>query len=470
MTFHRIWKHAALAALTITAAASAQTGGGLEPEEPEGCPSMSCDGVSVGPFSPPTGWELEPDRRPLVMIVTWSGFFSDNPLGVHPDWYDADVENPAGPPADSDTDGVPDVFEWLISQLDLAYSHGYRRMVMRLPAGSVQGQDMASSQWWTMPQWKRDGFGTHIKGWLDAKRLAGDPVSLGVYAGYPINDPCDLSMVGAHAPDPTDADDMCILYQNIKPWMKIGAKEYWFDASSGSWATMSTLQHSPDYAGLIHFGGEAVPTVGEGNGCSGQLSPNPDAIVESPFVATYRFLISRFGTNEPVNPGKTELAVMLTGHHVSCGAEDGDEWEFDDVRRIFDEGWVLWMNGAFNSSQWTTFTDANGVGTTYQFDYTFPYSAEAVKRLHDYGVLTAMVDFNNDGLIEVNGYDDTDFAAFLDAWFDHAVGPGRYLEGDANGDGTVDGDDVYDFLDAANAWLQNSQLTPVDLGPAWWHP
>lgn len=464
-----------VSALVIACAACGAAGhalaqGSIQPGEPENCPPLSCENVSVGPFTPPTGWELKPDRRPIVMIVTWAGFFNDNSLGVHPSWYDNDVEDPNGPPTDSDSDGVPDVFEWLISQLDGAYDHGYRRMVMRLPAGSLQGQNMASSQWWTMPKWKRTGFNTHIKAWLEAKKTAGDPVWLGVYAGYPINDPCELSMVGAHAPDPTDPDDMCVFYQNVKPWMKAGLKEYWLDASSGDWENMSTLQHSPDYTGQIHFGGEAVPAVGEGNGCSGQLTPDPDAIIESPFVATFRFLISRFGTQEVVSPGTTELCVMLTGHHVQCGSETGDEWEFDDVRRIFDEGWVIWMNGAFNSSQWTTFTDSNGVGTTYSFDYTFPYSAECVKRLHNYGQLTALADFNNDGLIEVADYDDTDFAAFLDAWFTHATGPGRYLDGDVNGDDTVDASDITAFIDAANAWTQSGQLIGVDLGPAWWHP
>ncbi len=442
-------------------------GPGILPGQ-ELCPSIRCASVAVGPFAPPTGWSLKPDRRPGIIIHTWNGHPS-NPIRVNPAWYDNDVENPNGPPTDSDNDGVPDVFEWLLSQLDTAYDLGYRRMIMRLPAGSLAGGPMSSSQWWPMPQWKRRGFHTHVKAWLKEKAVAGDPVALGVYAGYPINDPCELSMVGAHAPDTTNADDMCVFYQNVKPWMDVGVAEYWLDASSPThlWPEASTLQHSPDYAGRIRFGGEAIPSVGDGNGCSGALMPNPAAAAVNPWVATYRFAVSRYGQEEVVDAATTDLAVMFNGHHVPCGASAGDEWEYPDLKRFVEEGWIAWTDGgAWVSSQWRRHQNE----PPYAFDYAFRYAAEAVHRVYDFGTLTAVADFNNDGLLEVDDYDAPDVAAFLDAWYDNATGPGGYVDGDVNGDGTVDGADVTFFFNAANAWTQNGQLVGVDLGPAWWHP
>lgn len=462
--------------ITLAAMATpALAQGSGQPGDPGQGPPPECESVVVGPFTPPMGWELIPDRRPIASIVTWAGHYNDNPIGVHPSWYDADVENPDGPPTDvEDADGnpgangIPDAFDWLLRNLDMAYDRGLRRLIMRLPAGDAPNTTlMASSQWWTMPEWKRDGFNTYIKDWIESKELAGDPVSLGLYAGYrTLNNPYSLESDGTHNPDPTDAEDMCSFYQNVQPWIDAGIKEYWLDNSGPVWTDMSTLQHSPNYSGLIHFGGEAVPNDGPGNGCGEQKHPDAAAVLASAFVATYDFAISRFGTSETVSSTDTELCVMLTGASVNCGAHTGDEWEFDDMRRLYEEGWVIWIDNIYDNTLWNTFKNPDGSVESYTFDYTFPYSVEGVHRLYDYGQLTAMVDFNNDGLIEVDDYYDTDYAAFINAWFVHSDGPGGYLDGDVNGDGTVDAYDLEDFIDAADAWKLNGTLVGTDLGPA----
>ncbi|MEM9167426.1 MAG: hypothetical protein AAGB48_10450 [Planctomycetota bacterium] len=452
--------------------ASAQTGTPQQPIDSidinpfgENCPPLSCAGVSVGPFQAPEGWALKPDRRPVVVLQLRNGN-PNNPLGISPSWYDDDFENPDGPPTDDDLNGIPDVFDWLLNQLDVAYDLGYRRMVMRLPAGSLRGGPMTSSQWWPMPEWKRDGFEMFVAAWLAEKNELGDPVSLGVYAGYPINDPCEWSMTGARYPDPTVLADVCAFYRNVKPWMDVGVKEYWLDASGPDWPTMATFQHSPDYAGKIRFGGEAIPNIGPGNGCGGQKTPDPGAVAASPFVALFSFVVSRFGLSEPVDPMATQLGVMFNGHHVQCGASEGQEWQFPDLRRIQSEGWVPWIDGLATNSQWRRQNEQ----APYQFDYSFKYGAEGIHRIYDFGTLTAIIDFNNDGLIEVRDYDEPDLAAFLDAWYDNAMGPGTYLEGDVNGDDVVDAADVSAFFAAISDWNQNGTLVGVDLGPAPWHP
>ncbi len=429
------------------------------------CPGIDCASVAVGPFTPPTGWALKPDRRPGFVIHTWTGSTNNNSLRLNSNWYDNDLELPNGPPTDTDGDGLPDAFEWLLSSLDEGYDLGYRRIIMRLPAGSPADQIWASSQWWTMPKWKRTGLQTHVTAWLDAKELAGDPVTLGIIGGYRINDPCSLSMAGAHGPDPTSASDMCVFYQNVKPWMDVGITEYWFDAASGHWSPMVTLQHSPDYSGLVRFGGEAVPF--EGEGCDQQRTPVPAAVAAGPWFAFYRFVVSRFGDTPIVDPNTTDLAVLFNGHHVSCGPTNGDEWVFDDLKRLVDAGWVAWTDGQQGVfDHWKPYYPGRG----YTFDYSFRYSIEAVRRVYDFGELTAVIDFNNDGLLEVGGSTTNDLDAFAAVWNANYGQPGGYLDGDVNGDGVINIDDITFFTSAANAWTQNDQLVGVDLGPAWWHP
>lgn len=461
--------------LLLASGASAQTGGtsggGTGVTIP--CSPLGCSDVDTAPFVVPSGWGLVPDRRPMAMIHTWQGFYNDNPLGLAPQWYDNDVTNPNGSPTDvldangdpvPGGNGVPDAFDWLLRALNKKFDNGIRRIVLMLPAGNIQGQTMASAQWWTMPAWKRAGMTTYVGAWLDDKALAGTPVSFGIYSGFKIQDPCDFSMSAASVPDPYSLSSMCTFYQNVKPWIDVGAKEYWLDAAAGHPATLDQIQRSPDYRDIIRFVGEAVPHDQAPSSCDGNRTPDSTAIANSPWAANFRIVKSRFRNNPTVDPLTTDLGMMLSGH-TACTSPY--VWEFDEVEFFYSEGWSMHMNGDYVSDRLQP--DPIDPGSLYYFDYPMNLPLEAVRRVYNFGLLESMLDYDCDGLNEVASSSDEDFVKFYDAWLMNTGGPGGYLEGDANGDGYIDIYDLLDYMDAQSDWNSTSILHSVDLGPAWWH-
>lgn len=410
----------------------------------------------------------------MGMIITWQGFYDDNPLGLWHEWYDNDATDPNGTPTDVldangdpivGGNGVPDAFDWMLRALNRKFDDGIRRMILMLPAGSPQGQTpMPSSQWWTMPAWKRAGMTTYVKAWLDEKALAGTPVSFGIYSGFKIQDPCDLSMSSATVPDPYSLSSMCTFYQNVKPWIDVGAKEYWLDASGEHPATLDLIQRSPDYRDIIRFVGEAIPHDSAPSACDGNRTPDPTAIANSPWAGNFRIVKSRFRNNPAVNPVTTDLGLMLSGH-TACTSPL--RWTFAEVKFFFDNGWSVHMNGDSVADRLQP--DPSDVGSLYFFDYPMNRSLQAVRRIHNFGHLESMLDYDCDGLNEVVTSADEDFQLFYNEWLANAGGPGSYLEGDANGDGNIDIYDLLDYMDAQSAWNTGSTVQGVDLGPAWWH-
>lgn len=436
------------------------------------CSPLDCSEVDIAPFVVPSGWGMVPDKRPLAVIHTWSGFYNDNPLGIEPKWYDNDVTDPNGTPTDvldADGDpieggnGIPDAFDYLLRALNRKYDDGIRRMVLMLPAGNIQGQTMSSSQWWTMPAWKRAGMTTYVKAWLDSKSAEGNPVSFGIYAGFKIKDPCNLSMSSATVPDPYSLSSMCTFYQNVKPWIDVGAAEYWLDASSPHPETLRLIQKSPDYRDIIRFGGEAIPHDNAGSACDGNRTPDPVAVSNSPFAATFRIVKSRFRNNPVVDPVTTDLGLFLT-NHTACTSPN--LWTFEEVKSYYDNGWSVYLHGDWVSDRRQP--DPADSGTLYFFDYDMNMPLEAIRRLYNFGHLESMLDYDCDGLNEVAAPADEDFALFYSAWLANTGGPGKYLEGDANGNGTIDIYDLLDYMAAQEAWNSSSTVQGVDLGPAWW--
>jgi hypothetical protein len=141
------------------------------------------------------------DRRPLVVIQMGSNGFRFNPRGSV-DWWWMDIDNDPATcdqdvavdtmqmnPEDNSTvdliptendqgNGIPDQFETLIHRIRYYKYHGFRRVVMHLPAG-VQGvrksgqvgpdangnifdthggTNQSMNQFRGMPQWKKDYF------------------------------------------------------------------------------------------------------------------------------------------------------------------------------------------------------------------------------------------------------------------------------------------------------------------------
>lgn len=103
------------------------------------------------------------DRRPIAFIDFFSNSstaWAENPRAVKPWWYAMGVDgsgnivfdklldtksynygsDPLGNTHMSGTpNGVPDQFEELYHRMRRAYAHGYRRIVLQLPAGVAFG-------------------------------------------------------------------------------------------------------------------------------------------------------------------------------------------------------------------------------------------------------------------------------------------------------------------------------------------
>jgi hypothetical protein len=251
---------------------------------------------------PPLDSCFVPDRRPVKVIGTFGASRADDPLGRNPAWLEEDDDgNVFGDNCGALSfyqNSIPDGFDWVLRQLDGFYCEGWRRFLFYAPAGDLDGEDpqyLPSAQYWTLPQWQRDGFEQYIRPWIEAHRGWQDPaddVSVGVYMGFRICDPCRLGMDDAHVPDPAARDDMCLFYQNVRPWMDLGFTEVWLDAAAGiqlgNVDAFLQIRESPDYQGLVRIGAEGVPVVQDCD--TGGRDPHPCRISRSPFMALQSFL------------------------------------------------------------------------------------------------------------------------------------------------------------------------------------
>lgn len=470
--------HAAAAVLvTSCASVSAQESGTFLP-----CAPLPCTSVDVGPYAPPTGWRFVPDRRPVAVITLSNGNYSLNDHGLVGWWHSEGVRQDDGFPYGHAGNGVADAFDELIDRMEDLYNIGFRRIQLRLPAGNInEEQNYAdSSQWWSMPEWRRIEFQTSVAAWIDEKEAQGDAATISIYAGYKIADPCIPGMDGSHLPKYDNPEDACVNYQNIQPWIDIGVKEYWFDNSSPYWRDMKDLQHSSNYSEgsgqnwrpIIKIGGEAVPTT-TGSCATSPATvkvPQPEALAAGAWVASYRFARSRFTYNNTFrsfNPNTTEVGLMLNSQPTPdaatmCGpaphnSPKDKSWDFDDAKKFVDRGWILWAC----------------VDSGATLDYPLPRGAstEAVLRIYDFGPITALADYNGDGYINAAS-DGIDYLGFIAAWTANLLTSDpapTYAMGDVNGDDYVDFHDLADFVHAYENWLLGI-VDSIDLGSPPWVP
>jgi hypothetical protein len=295
------------------------------------CLPLDCASVSVAPppgFDYPDPADFVPDRRPAIKVGMFGGTCAFPPHGLPGWWVDLD---------DLDGNGIVDAVDALLGKLDDAYGDGWRRMVIQLPAGSYAGL-MASSQWWTMPQEKRDSLALAFPAWLAAHPDA----TLGVYVGFKIADPCQLCMIGCFAcyadcdqgghpcelcpecastpvaqyPLTTSPQDMCVVYQNVEPWIDVGLYEMWFDAAGGfdpvRWQAMLRLAGNPDYAGRIKFGAEGLAVRASGGGAA---EPVMGAVRRLGYTSLRRYYENVSANSPPedwtFDPATTEVQVIF---------------------------------------------------------------------------------------------------------------------------------------------------------------
>ncbi len=311
----------------------------------EFCAPLDCAAVSVAAppgFDYPDAANFVPDRRPVLRINLFGGPCLTPPSGGPSWWHDLN---------DADGNGLVDAVDTLIATLDDAYLDGWRRMMIRLPAGSYTGQ-MSSSQWWPMPDAKRQSLAAALPAWLAIHAGA----TLGVYSGYPILDPCRICMQtcggcldcdgggsdcnicpecsglpAAHWPQSTNSEDMCIVSQNLEPWIALGLYEVWFDAAGGSHEprldTTLRLAGNPDYVGRIRFASEPIGLEPQSGGLG---VPLLSVVERMPFVSLRRYY-EIFGGNAPVeawtfDPATTEVHTMFADNQfcVDQVPNDGD--------------------------------------------------------------------------------------------------------------------------------------------------
>ena len=309
------------------------------------CAPLDCAAVSEAAppgFDYPEAADFVPDRRPALRINLFGGPCLTPPSGGPSWWHDLN---------DADGNGIVDSVDTLIGKLDSAYADGWLRMIIRLPAGSYIGP-MSASQWWPMPETKRQSLSAALSSWLASHADA----TIGLYSGYPVLDPCRLCMQtcagcidcdgggsdcnicpecnglpAAHWPQTTDGDDMCIVSQNIEPWISLGLYEIWLDASGGGyqprWDTVLRLAGNPDYAGRIRISSEPIILDPQSGGLS---VPLLSLVERMPFVSLRRYY-EIFGGNAPVeawtfDPATTEVHAMFADDQfcVDRNPDDGD--------------------------------------------------------------------------------------------------------------------------------------------------
>lgn len=319
--------------------------GACMPSAAQPCQPPVCGPVSVADgsgFVFPSAADFVPDRRPAVGVNLFGGSCLNPPTGG-PDWWLY--------LGDDNGNSIVDAVDELIARLDALHDDGWRRVILHLPAGSLAGYLMSSSQWWPMPPSKRVGLTGQLAAWLDAHPDA----TLGVYSGFQINDPCSLCMAGcficsdcgdgggcamcpdchgasvARLPDTTSSVDMCVVAANLEPWMNLGVYEMWFDGSSGAdavdWFALLRFAGNPDYMNNVKFVGEPIPNGGLAGGAN---IPIPGAIKRLGYMSLRRYL-EVVGGDAPkglwaFDKSATEIHVGLrsTDFCVDADVEDAD--------------------------------------------------------------------------------------------------------------------------------------------------
>ena len=117
----------------------------------------------------------------------------------------------------------------------------------------------------------------------------------------------------------------------------------------------------------------------------------------------------------------------------------------------------------------------------HKADYAAYHEAEFVQRLLSFGRITAPLDFDSDGLIEIQRgtnapYEGEDWDKYFASTLNSMRGTGGstgYFAGDLTNDGVVDNGDLILYRELAETYLRGtrdgaSHILPLDLGDPWW--
>jgi hypothetical protein len=389
----------------------------------------------------------------------WNGDFCNNPRGSAWWWYDGDDFGTT--PRDQNHNGIPDVFDRLLQYLDEYELGGWRRVMLMLPAGLAQGQEMSSSHWWSMPAWKQEGFRRHIAPWIAAR----PHMDVGLYLNITMADPFSICQgpneytqvtgvtpesinyccpcaggrvwmypcAGAEdsrTPDPRNKADVCLFDRNIRPWMDLGLTFAFFDAAAVSSRIPSLIEfsNSPAYAGRFRMGGETIPWLSHQN-------YHPTWVNRCPWFATSAVLDVQDppvridgGSRWRFDPATTEIAMAPYR-----------ETTLDEMWDWADRGYVLFLY------------NLGGQGDEY------------VKRVYSMGTINNGGDFDGSGFV-----DGDDFDAFYRSALSYLGRTDRefnWVHGDVNGDKLVTTEDFDRFFAMWDAGGSGNPIA-VELGEA----
>ncbi|MCC6425813.1 MAG: hypothetical protein IT435_03225 [Phycisphaerales bacterium] len=441
-------------------------------------------------MQPNTSWIVNPDwtpnRLPGVVFMLFNGSYcsninESNYRGLNEYWCD-----PIDDPNCALENGLTGVGV-LSGHLNDAWAAGFRRFILYAPAGSIWGgrltdgsdagqEFLASSQWATMQEDKREELETLIGEWLGQHPDAwieiygsfptmNNPTTrcLGPSQGYPDNyfpydtvqatanclSPAGSKIAGCpyaacevHSPSPFSLTDVCTFDATIKPWQDLGIKRYWLDSAAqispnNFFGDFIELAYCPLYRsgpGTPHFlGMESIPSVDLGGGPEGPGMIDMDRATQAPAIAFGNVLFDRDPTKtwDVSNvASSTELAVVLDPFRAYM--------ETETVRGVLDwtqRGFVAYVVNPNNAESMKVM--------------------ERVKRVYDFGIIQRG-DFNGDGV--VNSQDLTDFTAQYNCHNGLTSGC-NYAHGDMDQDNDVD---IRDHQKFTGYYFMAGSL---DLGP-----
>ncbi len=398
-------------------------------QSPGKCQMPGCEGIWFGPVVRPPAPSFTPDRRPAIVIGTFSGG-EPRPLwdpGLTPWWADD---------RDSNGDGLSNAMENLLARLDAAYADGWRRFILNRPGGDAIGNKyQATPQFWTQPAWKRAEILDKQRGlawWIDQHRDLANPlndVSVGLFGGFRLNgDPCWLGDAGGlnlRILKTSLQPDMCEFWLNNWPWLQAGLREFWFDNAGGrdikagkpsdvadKLAAMMDLPHAAPWANFpsLTLGAEPMYIkVKEGS------IPDPIANAWVPTISGHAFLSRQ--ALDPHKPAPWPPEWTFDPHSTSVNLwvklQDIQEEGFtiDTAYRYVQHGFILWA-------------------------WVHDLPVEIVKRIYDFGTIKCPADLNLDGVVN-----EADFAKLAAFYYQGVPNPIPYYHGDLNRDGVLDGSD-----------------------------
>lgn len=365
-----------------------------------------------------------------------------NERGLSWGWYHPESEISYNPPNANYTQAL----SLLTGRLQSEYDKGWRRFMLYLPAGGVQGHVFSGNQWTALLPWMQHLFQNEFHAWVNAHPEA----TVGVYSGwvYRASDPSSLcttqgGVPGCH-PSPctnecpaaytvTNPDGLADLINNTIPWQSVGVKEIFFDLAGAAPDELVLASHHPAFSGL-RFGGEAVPLapILSTPQCDWVVHPcYKDKIAWTGLVDGFwnnaNIMGSAFLPAHTFDAATTEIGLWMgSGPLVPGGSDNVDPsaLSLNTMKCLLSHGYVPWTPPSYGGA----------VGE---------HRIELLKRIYGFGHIDIR-DFNGDGNI-----DGDDLGDFITTYFEYSaiVGfHGNMIHGDVNGDGNVDADDLGDFI------------------------